>query len=144
MVGMEAAERPAGFFRRVAAMIYDGLLIIALWMMTLFPIVAFSNDAVVGPTVQSLLFVEMFCFFAYFWLKQGQTLGMLAWRLKLQTLDGRPLRPRAVIYRFLGALLSFATLGLGYFWILFDPARRSWADHFSGTLMVHIPDPPRT
>ena len=87
--------------------------------------------------MQSLLFVELFCFFAYFWLKQGQTLGMLAWRLKLQTLDGRPLRPRAVIYRFLGALLSFATLGLGYFWILFDPARRSWADHFSGTLMVH-------
>jgi len=136
---MDVSEQPAGFFRRLGAMIYDTLVIIALWMMTLFPVVAFQNDAVVGPTVQSLLFIELFGFFAYFWLMRGQTLGMLAWHLQLRTLDGRPMRPRAAIYRFLGALLSFAALGIGYLWIFVDPARRSWSDIVSGTLMVHLP-----
>ena len=48
-------------------MCYDALLIVALWLITLFPIVAVSNAAVTGATVRSLLFIEVFVFFAYFY-----------------------------------------------------------------------------
>lgn len=130
-------EKPAGLLRRIGAMVYDALIILAVWMFTLFPVVALRNDVVVGPGIQSLLFIELFGFFAYFWLMKGQTIGMLAWHLKLETLDGGPLRPRAAILRFLGALLSFATCGVGYLWIYIDPAHRSWSDLFSGTITVH-------
>ena len=80
---MHQATRPAGFSRRLGALIYDTLLILAVWFVTLFILVAIRNDAVTGPTIQSILFLELFTFFAYFWRSRGQTLGMLAWHLQL-------------------------------------------------------------
>ena len=58
-------------------MLYDVLLVLAIWLFTLFPFVAAANDAVAGAAMQSLLFVEMFSFFAYFWVARGQTLVVL-------------------------------------------------------------------
>lgn len=132
------AERRATLLRRVGAMLYDGLLILAIWLVTLFPMVALSNDAVFGATVQTLLFLELYAFFAYFWMSRGQTLGMLAWHLELRAPFGRPLTLTQATLRFFGGMLSFATLGLGYLWILFDRERRSWSDRMSGTWVVRV------
>ena len=88
---MSAADPPAGFARRVGAIVYDSLLIIALWMMTLFPMVALTNDAATGATVQSLLFFELVAFFVFFWYFRSQTLGMLAWHLELHSCTGHAL-----------------------------------------------------
>lgn len=130
---------PAGLLRRLGAMVYDSLLVLALWMFTLFPLVAFSNDFVHGPAVRGLLFLEMYLFFAYFWVRRGQTLGMLAWRLALRTDDGAPLTLTQATLRFCGAVASFLALGLGYLWILFDPQRRSWSDLVSASQVVKLP-----
>ena len=86
-------DTPAGLLRRLGALVYDTLLVIAMWLVTLFPMVAASNDSVVGAGVQSILFVELFAFFAYFWVARGQTLGMLAWGLQLISVD--PRNPRS-------------------------------------------------
>ena len=43
------------------------------------------------------------------------------------------------LLRFVGAMLSFATLGLGYLWIYVDPDRRAWPDMLSRTHVVHRP-----
>ncbi len=136
---MHNTARPAGFFRRLGALIYDTLLIIAVWFVTLFVLVAIQNDAVVGPTIQSILFVELFGFFAYFWRGRGQTLGMLAWHLRLTTLSGEPMTLIQVMLRFMAALASFVCLGLGHLWILIDPQKRSWPDMFSDTRMSYLP-----
>ena len=56
---------PAGLPRRLGAMLYDALLVLALWLFTLFPLVAIANAAVAGAAVQSLVFVEMFAFYAW-------------------------------------------------------------------------------
>lgn len=133
---------PAGLPRRLGAMIYDGLLILALWMMTLTVLVALTNHAVVGPAVQSLLFIELFAFFAYFWVHKGQTLGMLAWRLTIRSTTGGPITYSQVMLRIVGALASIAALGIGYLWILFDPARRGWPDLFSDTTIYYTPRQP--
>jgi uncharacterized RDD family membrane protein YckC len=120
-------------------MVYDALLILALWLVTLFPMVAVSNDSVYGAGVRSVLFLELFAFFAWFWMARGQTLGMLAWRLALRTDSGRPMTVTQATLRFFAAMLSFATLGLGYLWMYLNPARRTWSDLASGTHVVHLP-----
>lgn len=120
-------------------MLYDALLVLALWMFTLFPLVAVANDAVAGPAVRTVLFLEMYGFFAWFWVRRGQTLGMLAWHLQVRDTGGGPITLTQATLRFLAALPSFACLGLGYLWILVDPARRSWSDMLSSSRVVHVP-----
>ena len=131
-------EAPAGLLRRLGAMLYDSMIVLALWLLTLFVLVALRDAPAVGPLVQSLLFVELFAFFAYFWVSRGQTVGMLAWGLMLHTDSGAPLRPAQALLRFIGALASFATLGLGYLWMYVDPDRRTWPDMISATYIVHV------
>jgi uncharacterized RDD family membrane protein YckC len=120
-------------------MVYDAMIVLALWLVTLFIGVAVHNGAVVGPLVQTILFVELFVFFTYFWVWRGQTVGMLAWGLRIETRSGEPMRLNHALLRFIGALLSFVCLGLGYLWILVDPDRRAWPDMLSKTFIVHWP-----
>ena len=136
---MNNEAEPASFLRRLGALIYDALLIVALWMMTLFPIVALSDAVVTGPAIQSLLFLELYGFFTYFWRSRGQTLGMLAWHLTLSTVSGERMTLIQVMLRFIAAIASFLCLGLGYFWIFIDPQRRSWPDIFSATRISFQP-----
>jgi uncharacterized RDD family membrane protein YckC len=144
-------------------MVYDGMLIVALWMATLFPMVALANQAVYGATVQSLLFLELYAFFVFFWLYRGQTLGMLAWKLEIRTDDGAPLSLARATLRFFAAVLplvfavfawrlfgapaAMACLGVGtcgYLWILADREKRSWTDLMSGTRIVRSATPSRS
>lgn len=128
--------KPAGFLVRLMAMIYDGLILIAIWIFTIVLLVTVTGEAQVGAWVQSLLFLECFAFFAYFWSKDGQTLGMLAWRLRIVDNDSDSLSGQQVLLRFVGALLGYACLFVGYFWILGTPTKRSWSDIFSKTHVV--------
>lgn len=130
---------PAGFFRRFGAMLYDTLLVVAVWMFTLFPLVALSNDYVFGAAVQSLLFLELFLFFVWSWVYRGQTLGMMAWRLRVEAEDGGPLRLLQATARFFAALLAFLPLGLGQLWIFVHPDRKSWSDLMSSSRIVVVP-----
>jgi len=131
--------RPAGLLRRFGAMLYDAMIVLALWLLTLFIAVALLNGPAVGPLIQTILFVELFSFFAYFWVWRGQTVGMLAWGLRVETHDGSPMRLGQALLRFIGAMLSFATAGIGYLWMYVDPDRRAWPDMLSKTHIVHRP-----
>lgn len=127
----------AGLFIRVLAMIYDALVVLGIWIFTIVLLVTITGDAVVGAWVQSLLFVELFAFFAYFWMKRGQTVGMLAWRLRL--VSSGPISLRTVLLRFVGALLGAVCFFIGYIWVLFDTEGRSWSDMLSNTQIVREP-----
>jgi uncharacterized RDD family membrane protein YckC len=128
---------PAGLLRRLGAMIYDALLVLAIWMITLFLLVAIGNSAVGGPLVQSLLFLQLIAFFTYFWVFRGQTLGMLAWRLSIVSDNGYRLTYTQVVLRLVAAMASFACLGLGYLWLFFDSAGRTWPDMFSDSAILY-------
>ena len=123
-------------------MLYDGFIVLAIWMVTLLPLVAISDGPVFGPLIQSLLFIEMFAFFAWSWVARGQTVGMLAWRLHVETTRGQPLRLHHALLRFVGAGLAIASMGIGYLWALFNPERRAWPDLLSGTRTRHSPKAP--
>ena len=121
-------------------MVYDGLLVLALWMITLLAmVIANAGEAVFGALVQSALFLEAFVFFAWFWSRAGQTAGMRAWRLYLVSNDGGRITLHQATVRFFGAMISLAALGLGYWWALFDRENRTWPDLLSGSRVIHRP-----
>ncbi|MBE0489624.1 MAG: RDD family protein [Halomonas sp.] len=144
---------PAGLSRRLGAMLYDTFLVAAIWLLVagLHLLVArhllgisaeqVGASPLWGLSLQLLLLVSAFAFFAFFWVRGGMTLGMQAWRLRVQTPDGRSITLTQAAVRFVVACLSIAAFGLGYLWILFDAERRSWSDIASGTLVVALPKP---
>jgi uncharacterized RDD family membrane protein YckC len=131
--------RPAGLLRRLAAIAYDSVLVFAVWLVTLTTAVVVHNDVVISPTMSSILFIECFAYFTYSWVRRGQTIGMLAWHLHLENDVSAPLRPGQALLRFIGAMLSFGTCGIGYLWMYVDPDRRTWPDILSRTHVVHLP-----
>lgn len=133
---------PAPLWRRLAASIYDGLLLLALWMVgTLMDVVV--RDLIGMPrdmhSLQLLLFLIGLAFFGWFWTHGGQTLGMRAWRLQVRREDGLPLRWPVAAARYACAYLSWICAGLGLLWCLIDARRRSWHDLLSGTEVVVLP-----
>ncbi|WP_114417739.1 RDD family protein [Marinospirillum perlucidum] len=131
---------PAGLFRRLAAMVYDLLLIVALLMLVGFIGVALSGgEANESVWFRGAVLLVPAVFYAFFWRRAGQTLGMLAWRLRVQTPAGQPINFKQTLLRLLGGLLSWSCLGLGYLWLFFDREKRTWPDLFSGTQVVVLP-----
>lgn len=142
---------PAGLGRRLGAMLYDAFLVAAIWIAIAVLHVAFVRYVLgLGPedvgagepqrlTLQLLLLAGAFVFFAFSWMRGGMTLGMQAWRLRVQTPDGRSITLMQSLVRYVVAWLSLAAFGLGYLWVLLDRQRRSWPDIVSGTQMVVLP-----
>ena len=133
---------PTGFFRRLGAMVYDLLLIIALVTLNVIVVISLTQKAVSGALFQSALFFEIFIFYSYFWVSRGQTLGMLAWKLLVVNKAGSGISPKEAMLRFIGGLLGILAGGVGIIWQLFDAHQRNWADLLSGTRIIHIPHRP--
>ena len=135
---------PAGLLRRLMAMIYDALVLLAVWMLVGFIAVALNDgEANESPLFHSVLLLVTFAFFAYFWMRAGMTLGMQAWRLRVQSVEGGPLTLVQSLVRFIAAIVSLAAFGLGYWWIFFDSEKRSWSDIASRSRVVVLPKPIR-
>ena len=129
----------AGVFRRLAAGCYDALLLGAVWMLVTLVIVALRGGEPVppaDPAYQCLLLGIAALFFITSWLRGGQTLGMRAWRLKVERESGAALDARAGLIRFAGGLLSIATGGLGLLWLWIDRDELTWHDRLAGTRVV--------
>ena len=83
----------------------------------------------------------LICLMGYYficWRKQGQTLGMKAWRIKLQQPDGSMATPRQCLVRTVLACLSMAVAGIGYLWCLLPSASGCLHDIYSGTEVVSL------
>ena len=130
----------ASLVKRLLAMMYDSLLVIAVWMTISYVFLFFNNgEAVTGPIYESTVFLVTFLFFALFWTQSGQTLGMMAWRLRVESDQGQPLSAKQALLRFMAAIFSAAALGMGYWWIMFDNNKLSWHDHWSNSRIVQLP-----
>ncbi len=145
---------PVSVLRHFAAMLYDFILCIALLMVTtgLYMILANAilgtetykamNDngsSMQDPLLQSVLFISLYVFFGFFWTKNGQTLGMQVWHIRVQNLDGTSICWKQALFRYLMAILSWLALGLGHLWPIFDARKRTWQCIFSDSELVRIP-----
>jgi uncharacterized RDD family membrane protein YckC len=140
-----SAPKPAGLGRRLAALLYDSLLLLALWFIAVAIVLPLNRGEAFAPhnplLTTYLLFIS-FCFYGWFWMHGGQTLGMRAWRLQLRNLRPGPMSWWQVLLRFLVAVPCGALFGLGYLWILVDRKHLSWHDRLSETTVVQLQENP--
>lgn len=134
----------AGLLRRVAAMVYDLLLIAALLMLATAILLVFTGgeaitrESALYPAYLVYLAAIIAAFYVGFWTHGGQTLGMKAWRLQVRSVNGTALDGRRALLRLLASIVSWLPLGLGFLWMPFD-RNRAWHDRLSGTEVVLLP-----
>ncbi|MGD8497475.1 MAG: RDD family protein [Chromatiales bacterium] len=133
--------KQVGLARRLAAMIYDTLLLAAVVFIAAAPTAALDIEPGSLGSYLLLLYVLLvaFLFLGWFWTHGGQTLGMKTWRLRLERMDGTSIDWYDAGLRFATAMLSWAALGLGFVWSVFHPERLAWHDIASRTRLVRVP-----
>ena len=131
--------RRCGLPRRLVIILYDGIVVIAIAFFAAMPVVMLHGGAVEGSPLFTLyLLAVVFAFFGGFWTHGGQTIGMRAWRTRAVRRDGKPLRWRDAAIRYVAALISWAALGAGFWWCLFDREGLAWHDRISGTELIRV------
>ncbi|HEY1774334.1 MAG TPA: RDD family protein [Gammaproteobacteria bacterium] len=127
-------------WRRLAAASYDALVVVALWFIATAVAMPLTHGAVTPEHPLAELIYRLyilavgFLFFGVFWVRNGQTLGMLAWRVKVvQASSGMKITWTQALVRYLASYLSWAALGLGFWWSLWDKEKKTWHDRLSGT-----------
>ena len=132
----------AGLLRRLAAMTYDSMLVIALFVIPTSIAMALRGGEPIPPgsiLFQAMLIISAGVFFVAFWTAGGQTLGMRAWRIRVVNQDGHKITFRQSMLRFIMAIPSISLFGLGIFWMLLDPQKRTWPDRIAGTHVIVLP-----
>ncbi len=145
---------PAPVWRRFAAIIYDSFLVLAIALFMGFINLGIqmqiygseqlksmteSGQSVGGPAFYMVLFLSIFSFFAFFWTRRGQTLGMQAWKICILSNEGNYITLQQSLIRWFVAIPSLLLGGLGIFWSLWDKQGCSWQDRFSNTRTLYIP-----
>ncbi|SDT91872.1 RDD family protein [Halopseudomonas salegens] len=153
--------QPSGEFpattltRRFGVLLYDWLLGIALVMcLTLFyqqvilrqiyggeRLRALSEAGALDrdPLLAVIVLLSLFGYLAWMWTLKGQTLGMQAWRVRAQQLNGNSITWKQALLRFVVGFFALACGGLGLWWMLFDKQSRTWQDIASNTQLVTLP-----
>jgi uncharacterized RDD family membrane protein YckC len=132
-----------GFFRRLAAQLYDIFLLVAVLFVATSLLLPFTTGEAVSAQqliiYRVYLVIISFFFYGWFWTHGGQTLGLRAWKIKVQTLDQKPVNWTQALLRFTTAIASWGFFGLGFLSILVDKNRRGWHDHLSKTALFFDP-----
>ena len=150
------AARPAGFFSRAEAFFIDlailsgaqlvGIALIqsVLQFFQFKPVVenvktfieGSGYDIAIGAVISTLLVIG---YYTFFWSLVGFTPGKVILGLKVVRMDGRNISLGRAILRFFAYWVSAIPFFLGFFWVLWDPKRRSWHDKIAGTQVLYIP-----
>jgi uncharacterized RDD family membrane protein YckC len=144
----------AGFRRRFGSWVYDVLIAFAVYMVAgaasflliylgyyigLYNMQGYehfsdtiSNTAWLKWPNEFWKLAWVSFFFIYFWAKSGQTLGMKAWRLRLQNQDGTRINKMTGLKRLIPTLF-----GLGNLTVIFDRKNKlSLQDRLTNTEVV--------
>ncbi len=134
-----ATDAGCGLLRRLGAMTYDGLLLLAVLFMATLALMPLTGGEAISSRSHlypAYLLLVAWLYFTAQWVRGGQTLGMRAWRIRLLKQDGGAPDWFACSLRFAVALLCWAPAGLGYLSGIARPDRLAWHDRISGTRLV--------
>ncbi len=134
-------HKPAKLFRRFGAILYDLLLVLSLIFVLglvffwFFP----ASDTQTNPAFFFVITLPVsFGYFAFFWRKSGQTLGMLAWRIQLITHNAKKITLKHCLIRYILSILSWLAFGLGFFYQWFNGSKYCFHDQYSHTCIIQI------
>ena len=124
--------------RRLGAIAYDGFLAfsLAFFIIGVILIVFFEKQAQTDILIFFLVLLTYYFYFAWSWVKGGQTLGMKAWKFHIQQNNGKYITHKQAFIRFILSIVSFATLGLGFIYQLFNSDNLALNDRFSNTRLM--------
>ena len=134
----------ASLRRRLASMLYESMLLLGVLALTfLVPwlIVGLALGwAPPGWLAWLHIFVVLGVYFVWCWRRDGQTLAMQTWRLKLvNAADGHIPAPGRCWLRYALSWPSVWAGGLGLVWALVDRDRQFLHDRLAGTCIVLLP-----
>lgn len=130
----------ASFGRRFVAVFVDAIVVGIINSVLTVVLTAISQDL---QTVATLLnFVVGIVYYVYFIGSSGQTIGKKLLKVRVVKKDDTTTNPdylAAVLREVIGKPLSALVLGLGYFWMLWDDHKQTWADKIAGTVVINVP-----
>jgi uncharacterized RDD family membrane protein YckC len=136
----------AGFGRRVAALLYDSVLLAALLVIFTSGAVFLNHRVAVEPKTAGAwvylyragLVAVIAGYYLLNWTRSGQTLGMRAWHLRAVTESGKPVGWKAAALRWVFGILAWAPAALGVLWLYADPEHLALHDRLSKTRVIHL------
>lgn len=138
--GAQPTVRFIGFWLRVLAHVIDSLLVIAATLPPLLMI--YGNSYLIGAHtwgVWNILigYVLPIAAVIVFWRYKSATPGKMV--IGAQVVDEKtglaPSYGQCVI-RYVGYIVSFVGLCLGFIWVAFDKKKRAWHDLMAGTVVI--------
>ena len=133
--------RPCGLARRLAAIFYDSLLLLAVWFTATLPLVLYNvGQAIAYNNIPYHLYLLAlaYLYFTWQWTHGGRTLGMQAWNIRLVQPGKKHVTWSNANLRFGLALCSWLILGGGYLMAWFDPEGLALHDRYSGTRLYTL------
>jgi uncharacterized RDD family membrane protein YckC len=123
----------AGFWRRLAGMFIDGILVSIPGYVVTFTLGGGYSDIVWLPVSVA--------YFTYFHGRTGQTPGDATMSVRVVDVrDGtyEPIGYRRAATRWAVSVVSYLVLLIGYLWMLWDADRQTWHDKAAGSLPVKL------
>ena len=118
--GVDPVGRAPGIARRLAAFVYEGVLLFGVLAMGgyLYDTLTQHRHALVGRTgLQFFLFLLLGIYFVWFWTHGGQTVAMKTWRIRLVDQTGGGVGQARAFARYVLAWLWFVpSLATAYVW----------------------------
>ena len=136
----------AGFGRRLAALVYDSVLLAALLVVFTSGAVFLNHRVAVEPKTAGAWFYVYRAglaavvggYYSINWVRSGQTLGMRAWHLRAVSEQGKPMSWKAAALRCVLGLLAWAPAALGVLWLYADPEHLALHDRLSKTRVLRL------
>ena len=132
--------RKAPLYRQLFAMFYDSLLIIAILFIATAILLAFNHGVAINneqsPFYNVYLLLIIYFYYAWFWHKSGQTVGMKVWKIQIINENGYLPSWNQSFLRLMAALVSITCFGLGYWWHI--PFNYTWHDRISQTVIIDL------
>jgi len=120
-------------------MAYESLLLIGVTFFAALLFLGVSGSSASGwvrHAFQLYLFLVIGLYFAGSWRRQGQTLAMKTWSLRLVGANGARITLRQAMLRYVYAWPSLALGGIGILYAPFDRDRQFLHDRLAGTKIV--------
>ena len=129
------SQIPATITKRLLAVIYDSFLLIAVLFLAMAVLLLVSGGypfQAGNPFMTIYLLIVSFAFFGWFWTHGGQTLGMRAWKLRIQQQTGEAITWRQAAVRFVTAVPAWVVLFIGMALVADIPLHaHPWLDQLS-------------
>ncbi|MFC1501967.1 RDD family protein [bacterium] len=136
--------KKASFTDRLSALLLDIVLVIVPYnlfrIIVLQPYLSFFSEGDQITLFSPIIFLNFCLYFIYFvimWtLSDGATVGKKIARIKIVDVNGNNISFGKAALRFLGMILSFVPVLLGFLWATWDKNKKAWHDYIAGTQVI--------